>query len=309
MGEAALKTVFEQDRSNTGKEANLTEGDLNGLIAMNPKMLQLAQTIKRVARTDVPILILGESGAGKEVMARYAHFYSGRAKPFVKVNCAALPDELLESELFGYERGAFTGAVTDKEGKFEQAHTGTLLLDEIGEMSPHLQSKLLHVLQDGVFTRLGAQKETRVDVRIIASTNIDIAKAIAEGKFREDLYFRLDVISVELPPLRERREDIPALCEYFITKYRDRYHSKFDRLPAKLLNRFVQYDWPGNIRELENFIKRFLVLPDHHGLLAELWPTKALDNTEQVITSRPFSLRAIGVERPTGQNSSSFHAC
>ncbi len=266
-------------------------------VTRNGRMRRLADIIKRVAPTDVPILIAGESGVGKEVIARYAHLHSGRGKVFVKVNCAALPDELLESELFGYERGAFTGAFTDKEGKFEQAHSGTLLLDEIGEMSPYLQSKLLHVLQDGVFARLGAQKDTRVDVRIIASTNINIENAIAEGKFREDLYFRLNVISVEVPPLRERREDIPALCEHLITKYRDLYHSKVERLPDELLNRFVQYDWPGNIRELENFVKRFLVLPDHHGLLAEFGsPTMALENTEQVITTRPFSLLAIGTD-------------
>jgi DNA-binding NtrC family response regulator len=281
--DSALEQAIENAVGNSSREhvfdpATREPAEQAGqFVTRNAKMRRLADIIKRAARTDVPILILGESGVGKEVLARYAHLHSGRGKAFVKVNCAALPDELLESELFGYERGAFTGAVTDKEGKFEQAHTGTLLLDEIGEMSPHLQSKLLHVLQDGVFTRLGAQKKTPVDVRIIASTNINIEKGIAEGKFREDLYFRLNVISVELPPLRERREDIPALCEYFITQYRDRYHSKVERLPDELLNRFVQYDWPGNIRELENFIKRFLVLPDHHGLLAEFGsPTKAL---------------------------------
>jgi two-component system response regulator AtoC len=267
-------------------------------VTKNPRMLRVAQIIKRVAGTDLPILILGESGVGKEVMARYAHSHSGRAnKPFVKVNCAALPHELLESELFGHERGAFTGAVTDREGKFEQAHTGTLLLDEIGEMSPHLQSKLLHVLQDGTFTRLGARKETRVDARIIASTNIKIEKAIAQGKFRQDLYFRLNVISVELPPLRERREDIPALCDYFITNYRERYNSEIEGLSAELLNRFVQHDWPGNIRELENFVKRFLVLPDHHSLLADLSSgerTAVQDSVQATDSSQSFSLLNVG---------------
>src|SRR5207253_3847973 len=157
-------------------------------------------------RTDVPILISGESGVGKEVMAKHAHIHSGRQDgPFVKINCAALPQELLESELFGYERGAFTGAVTDKPGKFELADRGTLLLDEIGEMSALLQAKLLHVLQDGTFARLGARKDARVDVRVIAATNIKIEENVAKGKFREDLYFRLNVIRVDLPPLRERR--------------------------------------------------------------------------------------------------------
>jgi two-component system, NtrC family, response regulator AtoC len=217
----------------------------------------------------VPLLIAGESGAGKEVMAKHAHAHSGRQdRPFLKVNCAALPHELLESELFGYERGAFTGAVSDKQGKFELAHGGTLLLDEIGEMSPLLQAKLLHVLQDGTFFRLGGRKTVQVDVRIIAATNIDIEKAVSESKFREDLYFRLNVIRIDLPPLRERKEDIPELCRFFIEKYRDQYNSSVRELPPDLLDRFVHYRWPGNIRQLENCIRRFLVLPDRLALFA-----------------------------------------
>lgn len=239
-------------------------------VSGNPRMLRLADVVGRVAETDVPILLLGESGSGKEVMARYAHIKSNRAaKPFVKVNCAALPSDLLESELFGHEQGAFTGALTSRAGKFEQAHGGTILLDEIGEMSPHMQSKLLHVLQDGTFSRLGGRKTIHVDARVIAATNIKIGEAMACGKFREDLYFRLSVISIDLPPLRERREDIPALCSYFIGKYRDQYNSTAQELPAELADCFVRYDWPGNVRQLENFIKRFLVLPDHHALMSE----------------------------------------
>jgi two-component system, NtrC family, response regulator AtoC len=238
-----------------------------GFVTLNPKMLRLVEIVKRVAHTDVPILIAGESGVGKEVMARLAHAHSGRQdRAFIKVNCAAMPSELLESELFGYERGAFTGAVTDKPGKFELAHTGTLLLDEIGEMSPLLQAKLLHVLQDGTFSRLGGRKTVQVDARIIAATNIDIEKSVSEGKFREDLYFRLNVIRIDLPPLRERREDIPALCNYFVQTYRERYKSQVREMPLELLNHFVEHDWPGNIRELENSIKRFLVLPGHYPL-------------------------------------------
>jgi two-component system, NtrC family, response regulator AtoC len=270
-----------------------------GFVSNNARVLQLADIVKRAAHTDVPILILGESGVGKEVMARHAHTHSGRSgKPFVKVNCAAVPQELLESELFGHEKGAFTGALTDKPGKFEQAHTGTLLLDEIGEMSPQLQTKLLHVLQDGCFTRLGATKQIRVDARIIATTNIKINEAIATGKFREDLYFRLNVISLELPPLRERPEDIPELCDFFMAKYRDRYNLENRELPADLLRHFAQYDWPGNIRQLENSIKEFLVLPDHHSLFSELnvseravedSDTGAADNSGQ-----PYSLLDVG---------------
>jgi two-component system, NtrC family, response regulator AtoC len=258
----------------------------------NAKMARLTHIIRRVAPTDVPILLLGESGVGKEVMARYAHDCSGRgSKPFVKVNCAALPNDLLESELFGYERGAFTGALTDKSGKFEQANGGTLLLDEIGEMSPHLQAKLLHVLQDGNYSRLGGTKSVRVDARIIAATNINIAKAIADGTFREDLYFRLNVISIDVPPLRERQEDIAAFCDYFIAKYGKRYNSEVQELPAELLDCFLRYDWPGNIRQLENFIKRFLILPGRHSLLTEFMsPAAAVAIDEAAVTTQPLSL-------------------
>src|SRR5579883_2963533 len=225
------------------------------------RMRRLAEVVRRVAHTDVPLLIAGESGVGKEEMAKHAHAHSGRQdRPFLKVNCAALPHELLESELFGYERGAFTGAISDKQGKFELADGGTLLLDEIGEMSPLLQAKLLHVLQDGTFFRLGGRKTVQVDARIIAATNIDIEKAVSEGKFREDLYFRLNVIRIDLPPLRARTEDIPELCRFFIEKYREQYNSSVRELPPDLLDRFVHYGWPGNIRQLENCIRRFLVL-------------------------------------------------
>ena len=262
--------------------------EADGFVTRNPKMRRLADIVKRVAGTDVPILIAGESGVGKEVMARYAHHHSERRdRPFLKVNCAALPQDLLESELFGYERGAFTGAITDKPGKFELAHTGTLLLDEIGEMSPLLQAKLLHVLQDGTFSRLGGRKTTRVDARVIAATNINIEEAVAKGKFREDLYFRLNVIRVDLPPLRERPEDIPELCNHFIEKYREQYKSQSRELPAELMSRFVQYQWPGNIRELENFIKRFLVLPNHESFLTDFNASGIAAVEERVVVAPP----------------------
>jgi len=292
---AAVRNAIEGNlpMSTTGV-AHLPAGDSSEFVTANPRMMRLAQIAKRVAPTDVPILLLGESGSGKEVMARYAHAHSKRnGKPFIKVNCAALPHELLESELFGYERGAFTGAVTDKPGKFELAHTGTLLLDEIGEMSAHLQSKLLHVLQDGSFTRLGGSKCLKVDARIMAATNIDIHQAIADGRFREDLYFRLNVISIELPPLRQRREDIPTLCSYFIAKYREHYKSQVRELPFELLNQFVQHDWPGNIRQLENFIKRFLVLPNHHALASE-FESQATSAPRIAAMDHPASLLDVG---------------
>jgi two-component system response regulator AtoC len=296
--EAALNKIVESVSEKQPLMAALSSvaGEADGFVTLNRRMRRLAEIIQRVAHTDVPILIAGESGVGKEVMARHAHVHSGRQNhAFIKVNCAALPHELLESELFGYERGAFTGATIDKPGKFELAHRGTLLLDEIGEMSPLLQAKLLHVLQDGTFSRLGGRKTICVDSRIIAATNINIEEAVAKGKFREDLYFRLNVIRIDLPPLRERREDIPALCSYFIAKYRDRYKSKSHELPSELLNAFVAFDWPGNIRQLENCIKRFLVLPDYNALFTELnSPQASIQNTKQGDPARPLSLLGVG---------------
>jgi len=240
------------------------------IMTSNPQMLRIVDVGRHVASTDVPVLILGESGVGKEVLASFIHEQSNRSDgPFVKVNCAALPHELLESELFGYDRGAFTGALRDRIGKFEQADKGTMLLDEIGEMSSHLQAKLLHVLQDNEFSRLGGKKPVKVNVRIIAATNKKLKEAVLKGEFRNDLYFRLNVIRLELPPLRQRREDIPLLCSHFVEKYRERYQSSVQALPKDLLEAFMRYDWPGNIRQLENVIKRYLILPDRE-ILAEL---------------------------------------
>src|SRR5204863_5489715 len=239
------------------------KGDSGDFMSLSPKMAQVKNVARQVAGTDVPVLMLGESGVGKEVLARYIHTHSTRAdKPFVKVNCAALPDDLLESELFGYERGAFTGALNEKPGKFELADKGTILLDEIGEMTPHLQAKLLHVLQDSEYTRLGGKRTVRVDARVLASTNVNLEEHVGSGKFREDLYFRLNVIRVDIPPLRERREDIPILCNYFLCKYRDRYKSTIDEIVPSLMDSFLRYDWPGNVRQLENSIKRYLILPE-----------------------------------------------
>jgi DNA-binding NtrC family response regulator len=233
------------------------------ILTSNPQMLRIIDISRHVAGTDVPVLILGESGVGKEVIASFIHEQSNRSDgPFIKVNCAALPHELLESELFGYERGAFTGAIRDKIGKFEQADKGTLLLDEIGEMSPHLQAKLLHVLQDGEFSRLGGKKPMKVNVRILAATNKKLKEAVLKGEFRNDLYFRLNVIKLEVPPLRERREDIPLLCSHFLEKYRERYQSPVQQIPKDLVEAFLRHDWPGNVRQLENVIKRYLILPD-----------------------------------------------
>jgi two-component system response regulator AtoC len=222
---------------------------------------EVQDLIERVADTDVTVLIRGESGTGKELVARALHASSlRRDKPFVKVNCAALPAELLESELFGFERGAFTGAIQHKPGKFEFANHGTMFLDEIGDMSFPLQAKLLQVLQDGEFARLGGKHDVHVDVRVIAATNKDIEQAVADGQFREDLFFRLNVVSINVPPLRERREEIPLLCDYFLKKYSVQYNKPFAELSQNTMRLFMDYDWPGNIRELENLIKRRVVL-------------------------------------------------
>src|SRR5437762_4625941 len=249
------------------------------ILTSNPQMLRIIDIARQVAATDVPVLILGESGVGKEVIASFIHEQSNRSEgPFVKVNCAALPHELLESELFGYERGAFTGAIRDKIGKFEQADKGTLLLDEIGEMSPHLQAKLLHVLQDAEFSRLGGKKLVKVNVRVLAATNKKLQEAVLKGEFRNDLYFRLNVIELEVPPLRERREDIPMLCNHFLEKYRERYQSSVQQFPKELMEAFLRYDWPGNVRQLENIVKRYLILPDA-DVLSEL----KVSGTEEVV--------------------------
>jgi two-component system response regulator AtoC len=225
------------------------------------RMENVRRVIDTVAHLDCTVLVRGESGTGKELVARALAAPSiQQGKPFVKVNCAALPAELLESELFGYERGAFTGAVQRKLGKFEFAHQGTIFLDEIGEMSAPMQAKILQVLQDGEFSRLGGSQDTRVDVRIIAATHRDLERMIADGQFREDLFFRLNVISITLPALRERPDSIPLVADYFMRKYSEAYKRPFVSLPSSMLNQFMEYPWPGNIREMENVIQRMVIL-------------------------------------------------
>jgi two-component system, NtrC family, response regulator AtoC len=231
------------------------------LLGTSEQMLEVREMIGRVADTDVTVLVRGESGTGKELVARAIHAASPRSdRTFVKVNCAALPAELLESELFGFERGAFTGAIHHKPGKFEFANQGTMFLDEISEMGPPLQSKLLQVLQDGEFARLGGRQDVRVDVRVVAATNRDLEGAVADGQFREDLYFRLNVVCVTLPPLRQRRDEIPALTQYFLRRYSEHYNKPLLALATDTLRLFAEYEWPGNVRELENLIKRMVII-------------------------------------------------
>jgi DNA-binding NtrC family response regulator len=243
-------------------------------------MREIESQCTLVARADIPVLILGESGTGKEVAAMLTHKMSARSqRSFLKVNCAAMPADLLESELFGYEQGAFTGAVKSKPGKFEICDKGTIFLDEIGEMPTVLQAKLLQVLQDGSFSRLGSRNSVKVDVRVIAATNIDIKAAIAQKTFREDLYYRLNGFTVKMPPLRERTDEIPILSAHFMRKVAAKYEC--DELPISpaLMQALMGYSWPGNLRELENTIKRYLVLGDEQAIIDELVPVRSAEQT------------------------------
>lgn len=252
-------------------------GDDVFFISGSPAMRKIRSQSKLVANVDIPVLILGESGSGKEVVAKLIHKYSPRAhRMFMKVNCAAVPADLLESELFGYEPGAFTGATHSKPGKFELCNKGTILLDEIGEMPPALQAKLLHVLQDQQFSRLGSRNVVNVDVRVMAATNVRIQEAIVAKKLREDLYYRLNGFTINVPPLRERREEIPLLLKHFMNQMAERYARPPLPLSPSLLQACERYQWPGNLRELGNFLKRYLVLGDEEAAIAELAPPRDL---------------------------------
>ena len=253
------------------REELQSQPEYNFLFGQSPRVAEVREQIDRIADTDVTVLVRGESGTGKELVARALHASSVRRdKPFVKVNCAALPTELLESELFGFERGAFTGAIQHKPGKFEFANHGTMFLDEIGDLSLPLQAKLLQVLQDGEFSRLGSKHDVHVDVRIIAATNRDLDRAVADGEFREDLYFRLNVVCITLPPLRERRDEVPGLTDYFLKKYSVQYNRPCTELSPDVMRLFMDHDWPGNVRELENVIKRAVVLGAEAPIAKEL---------------------------------------
>ena len=252
------------------------ELDSEPFLWASEKMQAIHEILSQVADADVTVLIHGESGVGKEVIARTVHELSNRSeRPFVKVNCAALPEELLESELFGYERGAFTGASARKSGKFEIADRGTMFLDEIGEMSGPLQAKLLQVLQDGEFSRLGGQSDVRVDVRVVAATNRNLEEMVASGAFREDLYYRLNVVNVFVPPLRDRREEIPVFVDHFLRVYRLKYNRDVSGVSDRLMQGFIEYAWPGNVRELENMVKRIIVLQNEDAIAEEIFNAPA----------------------------------
>jgi transcriptional regulator with PAS, ATPase and Fis domain len=258
------------------KETPLDEN--TSFVRSSKRMREIESQCTLVARADIPVLILGESGTGKEIAAKFIHKMSARSqRTFLKVNCAAMPLDLLESELFGYEQGAFTGAVKSKPGKFEICDKGTIFLDEIGEMPIALQAKLLQVLQDGSFSRLGGRVSVKVDVRVIAATNVNIKGAMTQKLFREDLYYRLNGFSLTIPPLRDRRDEIPILAQYFMRTIA----IKYDRAPlpisSALMRALSTYSWPGNLRELENAVKRFLILEDERAIIDELAPPFSSD--------------------------------
>ncbi|NPA54047.1 MAG: sigma-54-dependent Fis family transcriptional regulator [Aquificae bacterium] len=231
------------------------------IVAESKKMKEILETAKKVAPFDATVLITGESGTGKEVLAKFIHKNSKRKdKPFIAINCGAIPDELLEAELFGYKKGAFTGASSDKKGLIEEADGGTILLDEIGDLPLNLQVKLLRLLQEGEIKPLGSSKTKKVDVRFIAATNQNLEQLVKEGKFREDLYYRLNVIKIHIPPLKERKEDILPLTKFFIKKYSMKYNIKPKTLSEKAISELLSYDWPGNVRELENTIERLVLM-------------------------------------------------
>lgn len=270
----------------------------HSFVRANKQMREIERQATLVARSDIPVLILGESGTGKEILAMFVHKMSNRKdRIFLKINCAAMPAELLESELFGYEQGAFTGALRTKPGKFETCNGGTIFLDEIGEMPAPLQAKLLQVLQDGTYSRLGSRSSMKTDVRVVSATNVNMKQSIANGSFREDLYYRLNGLSIKLPPLRERLDELPSLIRYFVRKGSERFGLEPMPMSLVLLTAFLDYHWPGNLRELENVINRLLVLRDERAVLAELNPEPVETGIAEVPSSSAVgkrNLRSIG---------------
>jgi DNA-binding NtrC family response regulator len=245
-----------------------TKYRFDNIVGNSPKMQEVFKLVERVADSRASVLVRGESGTGKELIARALHYNSSRAQnPFVAVACVALSEQLLESELFGHEKGSFTGAVGQKPGRFEMAHTGTLFLDEIGDIPGNVQMKLLRVLQEREFERVGGLKTVKVDVRLVTATNQNLEKEVAEGNFREDLYYRLQVVQIFLPPLRERKEDIPLLAEHFIEKYNRENNKKVKFVGPEALEMMIKYRWPGNVRELENVMERAIVLAESSASL------------------------------------------
>ena len=275
--EKALKQRTLIDENEQLKQKLQDRYKFQNVVGKSKKMQELFDLVENVAASDANILIQGENGTGKELIANAIHYSSKRAKgPFIKINCAAIPKDLIESELFGYKKGAFTGAAADKEGLFEMAEGGSLLLDEIGEMPPYLQTKLLRVLQEREYRPIGSDRIVHVDFRLICATNVDLDSALRDGRIREDLYFRINTIAMRVPPLRERTEDIPLLCDYFIEKFRQRYQRHVRSLAPSVYHLLIRSRWPGNVRELENAIERAVLVAK---------------NTEIAVADLPESIR------------------
>lgn len=277
--EKALRLRYLQDENVQLKSELLNKYDFGNIVAKSGKMQEVLKMVGRVAESDATVLILGESGTGKELIARAIHYNSPRKdKPFITVNCPSIPDNLLESELFGHVKGAYTGATRDRRGKFEQADSGTIFLDEIGDLKPELQAKLLRVLQEKEIEKVGGDNPIKVDIRILAATNQDLEARVKAGTFREDLYYRLTVVPIKIPPLRERKEEIPYLVDHFLLKFAKTRHL---RVTDEAMQRLLEYDWPGNVRELENTIERAAILTHGSLITPEVLPPH--------IRSRPLS--------------------
>jgi two-component system response regulator AtoC len=280
---------------------NTTFGDASGyelppdqiVFGQSPQMLEVRQRMERLANNDIPVLITGPSGTGKEVISRMLHARSAWCDgPFVKINCPAIPATLLESELFGYERGAFTGAFSKKMGRVERANRGTLFLDEIGELDLGLQSKLLQLLQDRSFCRIGASEDSKVEVRVVCATNRNLNAEVEAGTFRQDLYYRINVLSIVLPPLTERRGDISMLLDYFLTSFSKSYGQSVRPFSSSMMKMFASYHWPGNIREMENLVKRYVIFGSEE-IVASALQSRATDQVNIPAGDEPVSLKML----------------
>ena len=264
------------------------------IFGRTPAMQDVRQKLERVAGANLSVLISGESGTGKDIVARLLHLYSPWSNgPFVKVNCPAIPGTLLESELFGYERGAFTGAFNPKPGRVELAHRGTLFLDEIAELDAMLQAKLLQLLQDGQFSRIGAQEDKKVEVRIVCSTNRELHEEIERGSFRSDLFYRIATMTIHLPPLRDRVVDLPVICDYLLQYYNEKLNGRVLMVRPALMAKMQRYSWPGNIRQLENLIKRYVVMGTEDVILSELLQPNERDNVNNLMLDGQVSLKKL----------------
>ena len=301
-----LKDKLHQEKVYLEEEVR-TEQDFGDIVGESATLRRVLKQVEAVAPTDSTVLVLGETGTGKELIARALHDLSPRReRTFVKLNCAAIPTGLLESELFGHEKGAFTGAIAQKVGRFELAHQGTLFLDEIGDIPPELQPKLLRALQEQEFERLGSTRTVRVDVRLVAATNRDLARMVADGRFRNDLYYRLNVFPVALPPLRERRDDIPILARHFTQRFARRMGRRIETIPAAVMDALVRYPWPGNVREMQNIIERAVILSPGPSLQVPLSDLQPAATQAQVPAGEPVTLadaereHILGVLRETG---------